>query len=110
MDAISLASPRSDGDTQVAERRRHQRIGVMWMASLRSGGNYVDCLVVDLSCGGARLLLSAPMILGPSVRVEIAAYGTFAASVVWQRNASAGIRFDAAPAAIAAAFAGLLPL
>ncbi len=108
MDGVTLASPRPDGDTADADRRLHRRIGVMWMATLRSGGNYYDCMVLDLSCGGAKLALSAPVTLAASVSLEIGAYGAFAASVVWQRTAYAGIRFEAAPAAIAASFAGIL--
>jgi hypothetical protein len=108
MDGTTLASPRPDGDTAVANRRLHRRIGVMWMATLRSGGNYYDCMVLDLSAGGAKLALTASVMLTPCVSLEISAYGTFAASVVWQRTAYAGIRFAAAPESIAASFAGIL--
>ena len=108
MDGNSLASPRPDGDTAVADRRVHRRIGVMWMATLRSAGNYYDCMVIDLSCGGAKLALSAPVTLAASISLEIGAYGAFAASVMWQRTTYAGIRFDAAPATIAASFADIL--
>jgi hypothetical protein len=109
MEGISLASPRPDGDTAVAERRQHPRVGVMWMATLRSGANYYDCVVIDLSSGGAKLALWAPVTLGPTAILEIGAYGSFAASVVWQRADYAGIRFHAAPASVAASFAGILP-
>jgi len=92
-----------------AERRRHARVGVMLMASLRSTNGIYDCMVLDISRGGAKLTLGEPQTLPPTVTLVLGGFGTFRAQTVWQHNEIVGIRFDDTPEAIAQAFQGLVP-
>ena len=102
-----LASANEDG----VERRRNQRTGVMMMATLRATRGFFDCMVLDLSSGGAKLAMSEPLVLAPgdAVSLIIARVGTFRAQSVWQRTTFAGIRFLDPPEAIAQALGDILP-
>lgn len=94
-----------------ADRRRHQQVGVMIMATLRAPRGFFDCMVLDLSSGGAKLAINEPIALpqGDTVALIIARVGTFRAQAVWQRTSFAGIRFLDPPEAIAQALGDILP-
>lgn len=94
-----------------SERRSHQRVGVMMMATLRATRGFFDCMVLDLSSGGAKLAISEQLVLTPgdSVSLIITPFGTFRAQSVWQRTSFAGIRFLDPPEAIARALGDILP-
>lgn len=108
------ATPQTAGNPAVLphERRLHPRIGVMWMATLRSASGLVECIVLDVSCGGAKLALSTPITLRPGAgaTLVIEGFGSFRASGVWQRQDYVGIRFLDPPETIARAFPGVLAL
>ncbi|HXQ49473.1 MAG TPA: PilZ domain-containing protein [Stellaceae bacterium] len=110
MDAIaSTAAPAAEIDP--AERRRHQRIGVMWMGTLQAKRGYFDCMVIDVSLGGAKLAFGEPhaLVAGTQVSLILERFGTFRAETVWQRAGIAGIRFLDPPETVAAAFGSILP-
>ncbi|HZT52000.1 MAG TPA: PilZ domain-containing protein [Stellaceae bacterium] len=91
------------------ERRRHARAGVMLMASLRSATGIFDCMVLDISRGGAKLMLTEPHELSPAVTLVLQGFGSFRAQQVWRHGEVVGIRFVDAPDAIAGAFPGIVP-
>src|SRR6185437_7423406 len=93
-----------------AERRQHRRVGVMMMATVRAARGFFDCMVLDLSSGGAKLAFSDQVALRPgdSVSLIIARVGTFRAQSVWQRTNFAGIRFLDPPDAVAEAMGAIL--
>jgi hypothetical protein len=94
-----------------AERRRHQRAGVMIMATLRTGRGFIECMVLDLSSGGAKLAFGEEIVLPPghAVALIIGRIGTFRAQAVWQRTTFTGIRFLDPPETIAQALGDMLP-
>jgi hypothetical protein len=94
-----------------AERRRHQRAGVMMMATLRAGRRFFDCMVLDLSSGGAKLAFGEEIVLplGDPVALIIGQIGTFRAQSVWQRTTFTGIRFLDPPEVVALALGEMLP-
>lgn len=94
------------------DRRQHQRVGVMWMATLRTPGGFVECMVIDLSRGGAKLALGTHIPLAPAapVALVIEGYGTLQAEAVWQRADFAGIRFRDAAEIVGRMFGAILPL
>jgi len=94
-----------------ADRRRHPRVGVMWMSTLQVQRAFYDCIVIDLSRGGAKLVFAEPHDFAPgtSVALVIERFGTFRAETVWRRASLAGIRFLDPPETIAAAFRDVLP-
>jgi len=93
------------------ERRRHRRVGLSWLATLRFSGGLYDCLVIDLSLGGAKVRLGEDMALAPAdlVGLVIDKIGAFRAETVWRRGNFVGLRFQDPPESIAAAFGSLLP-
>jgi hypothetical protein len=99
----------SIADTSPADRRRHARVGVMLMATLRATGGLYDCMVLDISRGGAKLTLGEPHAVGSAVSLVLGGFGTFRAEPVWQRGEILGLRFLDPPEAIAAALQGLVP-
>ena len=104
------AKPSTDvSGTSPADRRRHARVGVMLMASLRSTNGIFDCMVLDISRGGAKLMLSEPHALPSSVTLVLGGFGTFRAQRMWQHNEILGIQFADTPDAIVEAFQGLVP-
>jgi hypothetical protein len=108
---VSPATDITAAKEQRSERRRHHRAGVMMMATLRAGRGFFDCMVLDLSVGGAKLTFGEEIVLAPGdpVALIIARIGTFRAQSVWQRASFTGIRFLDPPEAIALALGDLLP-
>jgi hypothetical protein len=101
---IVIAHPR--------DRRRANRVGVMIMATLCATRGYFDCMVLDLSSGGAKLAMGDHVVLSPGLSVTLIMhpYGTFRAQTVWQRRSIAGICFLDPPETVATALADLLPV
>lgn len=93
------------------ERRRHKRVGLSWLATLRISGGLYDCLVIDLSLGGAKVALGENMALAPAdqVTLVIDKIGAFRAEAVWRRGAFAGLRFRDPPETVAATLGSHLP-
>jgi hypothetical protein len=94
-----------------AERRRHQRVGVMMMATLRMTRGFFECMVLDISYGGAKLAMGRRMTFasGAKVTLIISHVGEFRAEPVWQRDDFIGLRFTDPPETVAAALGKLLP-
>jgi hypothetical protein len=94
-----------------SDRRRATRVGVMIMATLRASRGYFDCMVLDLSSGGAKLAMGDHIVLTPGLNVTLimTPYGSFRAKVVWQRLSIAGISFIDPPETVAVALGDLLP-
>jgi len=109
MESVLVDQAHTAGETRPEERRRARRIGVMWMATLRSSNGFAECVVIDISRGGAKLKLASAEPLPSAVSLVFDAYGCFRAETVWQRADIAGLRFLEAPDEIGAAFAGILP-
>ena len=109
MDATDTSSLGQDADARQSDRRRHQRAGTMWMANLHSAGRREDCMVIDISRGGAKLMLTHRQPLADVVALVVVGFGTFRAKLVWRRAEFAGIQFLDPPDAIAEAFRDMLP-
>jgi len=97
-------------ESEVIALRRSVRKRVLWAAKLDIGGQGYDCIVVDLSLGGARLNVSAPVLKGEVVVLRLDRFGALAAEVVRQEERSIGIRFVENPERIAEIFGTRLPL
>jgi len=92
------------------ERRRNTRKRVLLGAVLDTGGRSFECVVVNLSLGGARIHSSEPFLPGQKVTLELQRFGSFEATVIWQRERSCGLRFTADAASILDRIGGSLPL
>jgi hypothetical protein len=80
-------------DEELASLRRTVRKLVLWAAKIEAGGRNHDCVVVDLSLGGARLHMASPIAKGESVLLTVQRFGAFRAEVAWEKERSIGIRF-----------------
>src|SRR6185437_11100388 len=85
-----------DENTPVWERRREQRQFVQCEARLETEGKSFTCTVINLSLGGARLKVGAPLADQQKVRLVIETLN-LQGQVVWQSEADGirviGIRF-----------------
>jgi hypothetical protein len=81
---------------KVAEQRRDQRFDVMWMATLRAAHGFYDCLVLNISRGGAKIALSeqCSLTIDDPVTLILESFGPLRAVIVWDRAGFAGIRFS----------------
>ena len=111
MDATA-ATAKPAQTAALSERRRHARVGVSFIATLRlAAGGVAECLVIDLSRGGAKIALGEALTLAPAdtVGLVVEKFGTFRAETVWRRGVFVGLRFREPPETIAAAFGNFLP-
>ena len=97
-------------EEEAAALRRTIRKRVLWAAKLAHGAKRYDCVVVDLSLGGARIYLAQPLGQGDLVTLALDRMGTLRAEVVWQEGHSIGLRFTDEPTRIAETIGARLPL
>ena len=87
----SRTAPISEEDA--AALRSSVRKRVLWAAKLAHGSARFDCVVVDLSLGGARIYLAQPLGKGDMVTLKLDQMSGLRAEVVWQEGHSIGLRF-----------------
>ena len=75
------------------ERRRHRRTSVLLRGSFRRGKEVIDCLITDLSSGGARLRPTQPLAGAAVGTLETARLGLIPGEVIWVAGDSVGVRF-----------------
>jgi hypothetical protein len=95
-----------------AERRRFERVSVSFFGTVRlAAGGVCECLVIDLSRGGAKIVLgeALPIASADALALEIEKFGVFRAEAVWRRGTFLGIRFCEPPETVGAAFRNFLP-
>jgi hypothetical protein len=114
--------PKNGGTMQATDRRAHRRSRVLWGATLMADGvdGEVACTVVDISAGGAKLMMNKQlmgrdpdllsMVLpGARITLSVRASGSVPAEVVWQEGDRAGLRFLIDPDDVRARFPGVVP-
>ncbi|HZB93011.1 MAG TPA: PilZ domain-containing protein, partial [Stellaceae bacterium] len=80
--------------TALAERRRAQRMPVLWPGRLERGGGWEGCVVLDYSALGARLILERAAASDDTVVIAFAHYEPLRARVAWRREEMAGVEFE----------------
>jgi len=110
VDDNSERSRRELSEAEGAAQRRTVRKRVLWAARLKAGARQFDCIVVDLSLGGARLHFCEPLPKGQMVSLILERIGTIGAEVVRQEERSVGLRFTDDPQHIAKLIGHRLPL
>ena len=58
-------------------RRRHRRIPVLWPGSLEQSGEGVDCAILNISGGGAKLRLTEPRACGGQIALKSPRFGAW---------------------------------
>jgi hypothetical protein len=97
-------------EDEAAALRQTVRKRVLWAAQLARGSKRFDCVVVDLSLGGARIHLSQPVTKGEMVILVLDRLGSLRAEIVWQEEQSIGLRFVEDAKTIADMIGNRLPL
>ncbi|HKF70489.1 MAG TPA: PilZ domain-containing protein [Stellaceae bacterium] len=97
-------------DDEAAALRGTVRKRVLWAAELTHGARRFDCVVVDLSLGGARIHLAQPLAKGELVTLVLDRLGALRAEVAWQEEQSIGLSFVDDAKSIAAMIGNRLPL
>ena len=97
-------------EEEAAAQRRTVRKRVLWAAKIDVSGREHNCVVVDLSLGGAKLDLEAPVAHGDKVTLVLDRFGAFRAEVAWREEGACGLRFIEDPQRIADLIGGRLPL
>jgi hypothetical protein len=97
-------------EEEAAALRRTIRKRVLWAAKLARGAKRFDCVVVDLSLGGARIHCAQPMTKGETVTLILDRLGALRAEVVWQEEQSVGLHFVEDAKTIAQMIGNRLPL
>lgn len=79
----------------VLDDRRASRRQLLWSGVLQSARGPVQCLVIDISRGGARLSVgaAAAIALGQAVTLLVSGMGLFRGTVVWTEPGTVGISF-----------------
>jgi hypothetical protein len=75
------------------EQRTYKRKPVLWSARLHRDGRVLECAVLHISAGGARIRIHQRFDIDSTVVLMIDRLGTFPGEIRWQRGTYAGIRF-----------------
>lgn len=68
-------------------------MAVHWLGDVTSGGEAVDCTVLDISPGGAKLQSADPLPALTKVQLKLYHGGLFTGEVSWQHGSFMGIEF-----------------
>ncbi len=92
-----------------ADRRRFARVSVLMSGKLFSGGEMVDCVVLNISAGGAKVRVLQPLEFDSAVRLRVERFGDFPGVVAWQDGAYIGLQFLIEPSEVIRRVAETLP-
>jgi hypothetical protein len=79
---------------QIDMRRREQRTGVIKRAKILFGRAAIDCVVVDVSEGGARVRTDVVVPIPKRVVLRFSGGGAYVAEVQWALGTEVGFQFD----------------
>lgn len=105
-----MANGHADDDANWDEKRRHKRKPVLWSARIETDMGPCDCILLDLSLGGAKLRTALQAKARERVMLVVDRFGAINAEVAWCRSGQMGLRFRDLPETVAQLFGGALPL
>jgi hypothetical protein len=79
---------------QTDKRRREMRTGVIKGAKITFGRSVVDCIVLDVSPGGARVRTEVVITVPAQVILRFSGGSAFAAQLQWALGTELGFAFD----------------
>jgi hypothetical protein len=88
-------------------KRNHPREPARAKARLLVDDQWHDCVITNSSAAGVRLYLRRSVATGKSVRIQIAEYGQYDATVVWCDGDETGLKLEHDPAEIASMLTAL---
>lgn len=75
------------------ERRSAPRWSVCWSAAITGDEHALQCLIMNLSRGGAKIGYPAPLRVGTAVTLQIRDHAPYQAVVAWRRGYFMGLEF-----------------
>lgn len=72
---------------------QHVRYPTFARGKVLAGGQEVDCDMLNISLGGAKLRLAKPVEADADIRVQIDEVGEFTGRVVWRNGENVGVKF-----------------
>jgi hypothetical protein len=92
--APQQASSRMSELAKSVDRQKHPRHATLCPAKLVSGDEEVDCEVLNVSVGGAKIRMCQPVETNSHVRVKLGRLGEFAGRVAWRNGTTLGVEFQ----------------
>lgn len=78
----------------LVERQKNPRHSTLVSGTLVSGDEEVDCDVLNVSVGGAKIRIRQPVETNSHVRVKIGRLGEFTGRVAWRNGTTLGVEFQ----------------
>ena len=91
------------------DRRRYRRTAVLWSARLATGAREIECAILNVSAGGAKIRIREHVRLHTPVTLNIDRFGDFRGEGVWRHDRELGIRFSEEAPWVAAVLGRTLP-
>lgn len=88
-----MLSTTGNAPQEARDDREDRRRQLLWSGILQTASGPVQCIVVDISRGGARLTAAASVRIGQAVTLKVAGMGMFRGSVVWAERGTIGVKF-----------------
>lgn len=79
---------------KLQDRQRHPRHPTLCPGKLISGDQEVDCEVLNISVGGAKIRVAQPIEVNSNVCVRILRVGEFIGRVAWCNGTTLGVEFQ----------------
>jgi hypothetical protein len=95
-------------DKDQTNRRKLERISVLWSGNLVCEGQAVDCLIVNVSASGAMVRAETPDICKKTVVLRSPRFGDLPGEITWRRDKELGIVFTDSPQVVSAKLAKAL--
>ncbi len=92
----------------VTLRRRFHRLPVIWAGRLDRNSDDIDCTILNVSPGGAKIQLADSEPCPSRVTLQSPRFGSLKGRVVWHRHDLVGLAFLEAPTHVAESVGGLL--
>jgi hypothetical protein len=96
-------------DKDGKNRRKFERVTVLWSGTLNCGARTLDCLIVNVSAGGAMVRVETPDLCKKSVVLRSPRFGELAGEVTWRQGKELGIEFKETPEAVSKLLGKALP-
>jgi hypothetical protein len=78
----------------IENKRRNTREKILTHAEILINDDWYDCRILNISVGGAKLLLDRQIDRGLAVILQIGQFGQFNVTVAWQQSGELGIKFN----------------
>jgi PilZ domain len=90
-----------DDDESGADKRRFRRLPVLFSGTVHQDAASFDCVIKDISAGGAQLITERPLARDRDFILDIDRAGLFTSRMVWREENRIGMMFLHEPNSVA---------